>query len=143
MNPSVRIGSACAVAVFVSACGGVGEKNGGPLTFDGNYVSTTLFADGFTHVDRSTVSGGTASGNHTFSNGTASGSFSWTATVTPNQDSTRAALSGNGIINNLGTRAFTLTGSIDRASDGNPQLCWSGNDPMFGAIGGCGERPAP
>jgi hypothetical protein len=142
MNPFVRIGAAFAVTVFVSACGGVGEQGGGPLTFDGNYVSTT-FQGAWRHVDTSTVSGQTASGLHTFTDGAASGSFSWTANVTPNQNSTRAALSGNGIINNVGTRAFTLTGSIDRASDGKPQLCWSGNDPVFGGIGGCGERTGP
>lgn len=145
MNSFLRVGAAFVIAAFVSACGGDEPltAGGGPVTFEGTYTSTTVLADGFTHTDTSTVHKGSATGYHSFTNGNASGSFSWIATVVPGQSQSHAALSGSGTINNAGTRSFTLTGAIDVNPDGSGRLWWSGNDPVFGPIGGQGVRPPP
>jgi hypothetical protein len=108
--------------------------------FNGTYRSTRRM-EAFTHVDTSTVSGWTAIGYHSFTDGVASGSFSWTARLTRSGTPSRVNLSGSGTINNTGTRSFTLTGAVELRSDGSAELWWSGNDPMYGPIGGVSVRP--
>jgi hypothetical protein len=44
-------------------------------------------------------------------------------------------LSGSGVIDNIGTRDFTLTGGVHLNANGTATLFWTGTDPVFGPIG--------
>lgn len=109
--------------------------------FDGEYNSTRVLADGFTHVERITVSGLNATARHTFTNGSASGGFDWTGTITQTA-ADRGTIAGNGTITNLGTRPFTLLpgSSIGRNAAGIMSINWTGTDPRFGGIGWTSDR---
>lgn len=109
--------------------------------FDGEYNSTRVLADGFTHAERITVSGLNMTARHTFTNGSASGSFDWTGTITQTA-ADRGTISGRGTITNLGTRAFMLLpgSSIGRNAAGIMSINWTGTDPRFGGIGWTSDR---
>jgi hypothetical protein len=112
--------------------------------FDGVYSSTRVLPDGFTHAERSVVSGLNVSTRHTFSNGVAGGSFEWTGTITRTSDNA-GTISGSGTINNRGARALTLNAgsNISRAPNGVVTINWNASDPAAGPIGWTTVRETP
>jgi pimeloyl-ACP methyl ester carboxylesterase len=111
--------------------------------FDGTYTSTVQIG-GYTHTETDVVSGNSVNSVHNFTNGTFSGSFVWTGTITPSStDPNSGLITGQGIINNAGTRPFTLaSGSVVVNSDDSADLLWAATDPKFGPIGGTAHRTA-
>ena len=103
--------------------------------FDGTYTSSGVLSDGFTHTETDQVTGLSAQGTHTFTSAGVAGSFTWTAQLSPTSDPNVDDLSGSGVIDNIGTRDFTLTGGVHLNANGTATLFWTGTDPVFGPIG--------
>jgi YVTN family beta-propeller protein len=113
----------------------------GQANFGGTYTGTAQ-SGGYTHTETDVVAGNSINALQTFTNGIVSGSFAWQGIITsgPTNPNT-GTITGQGTINNAGTRAFTLSsGSIILNSDGSADLIWSAVDPVFGPIGGSAHR---
>lgn len=108
---------------------------GAPPLLDGNYTSTQLLGDGYTHTETDTVTGLSVSGHHTFSNGVSNGSFDWTGAITLSSTSNNGSITGTVTINNQGTRTAPLNGQIHVNPDGYTFVTWAAYDPVFGNIG--------
>jgi hypothetical protein len=128
------------VACLIMACASPVRAS----IFDGTYTSTVTLPDGFTHTETDTVTGLSVVGEQDFTNGSASGSFTFTGTITL-LNPTLGFISGTGVINNQGTRDFTLdpfNSAVVEVSATEFVLQWSGTDPLFGSIGGGGTMTA-
>lgn len=119
-------------------------------TFVGSYTSSTLSADGWTHVEANTVSGTSVSINHTYTSTANSivGKFIGTATLTIDPSNNQhATLAGSATLDNYvgsvgGTSnlrtATGLTGELWVQNDGSVNMYWQVIDPLSStSVGGC------
>ncbi|BHH83666.1 SdrD B-like domain-containing protein [Desulforhopalus sp. 52FAK] len=111
--------------------------------YDGKYTSCSKQLGDYTHKENAKIVNSKIELTHKlFKGGTQVGSFYWKGTLEPDPENFYTAkVTGEGIIDNVGQRPFTLkTGRIEVRPNGSIRLGWTAIDPKFGPIGGVSYR---